>query len=178
MFYSKLTGGFYDAEMHIDATPVDAVEITEERHAELMQAQSEGLQIIADENGHPIAIDPPQPVRTKESLLAEVAAKRWQVETGGVVVAGRHIATDRESQAQLTSVYTSLKGELIANTPWKSSDGSFTLVTLAEIEPVVNAVAEHVRACFAAEHAHSEAISAMMTQDELDAYSIEEGWPE
>ena len=49
---------------------------------------------------------------------------------------------------------------------------------MTDLEPVALAVGAHVRACFAAEQAHSEAISAMMTQDELDAYSIEEGWPE
>lgn len=177
MYYSAQTRGFYDAAIHGSNIPTDAVEITTEEHASLLAEQSAGKQIIADGNGYPIAIDPPQPVRTKASLLADVAAKRWQVETGGILVAGHPIATDRESQSQLTSAYTSLKGGLIADTPWKSSDGSFTLVTLAEIEPVAQAVAAHVRACFAAEQAHSEAIDELETQAELDAYDINTGWP-
>ncbi|MCY9815053.1 DUF4376 domain-containing protein [Aeromonas caviae] len=177
MFYSKSTCGFYDAAIHGDNIPADAVEITTEEHASLLDAQSTGKQITADENGFPIAIDPPQPVRSKAVLLAEVATKRWAVETGGIIVAGHPIATDRESQAQLTSAYTLLKGGLIADTPWKAADGSFTLVTLAEIEPVAQAVAAHVRACFAAEQAHAEAIDALHTQDELDAYDINTGWP-
>lgn len=177
MFYAKSTGGFYTQQIHGDSIPAGAVEISAEQHSALMQAQSNGKQISADENGYPIAIDPPQPVRTKASLLAEVAAKRWQVETGGILVVGHPIATDRESQAQLTSAYNSLKGGLIADTPWKSSDGSFTLVTLAEIEPVAQAVAAHVRACFAAEQAHAVAIEALHTQAELDSYEIHTDWP-
>ena len=178
MYYSKSTGGFYDAAIHGDNIPADAVEITAEQHAALMQAQAAGKQIVADENGYPIAIDPPLPMRTRASLLAEVVAKRWQVETGGILIGGTPIATDRESQAQVSSAYASLKDGLITDTPWKAMEGSFAPLTLAEFEPVAQAVAAHVRACFAAEQAHSEAISAMMTQDELDAYSIEEGWPE
>lgn len=178
MRFSKLTGGFYDRSIHGDNIPSDAVEITAEYHAELLAAQSEGKQISADETGAPIAIDPPKPVRTKEALLSEVAAKRWAVETGGVIVGGSPIATDRESQAQLTSAYTSLKSGLIENTTWKAADGTFNLVTLAQIEPVAQFVAAHVRACFAAEQIHDEAIQALTTQSELDAYDINAGWPQ
>ncbi|WP_270804589.1 DUF4376 domain-containing protein [Aeromonas sp. QDB66] len=177
MLYSALTGGFYDAAIHGDNIPVDAVEITAEERATLFEAQSSGKQIIADENGRPIAIDPQQPARSHESLLAEVAVKRWQVETGGIVIAGHPIATDRESQAQLTSAYTLLKSGLIADTPWKADDGSFTLVTLTDLEPVAQAVGAHVRACFAAEQEHNESIKALQTQDELDTYNINTGWP-
>lgn len=177
MFYAKSTGGFYTQQIHGDSIPAGAVEISAEQHSALMQAQSNGKQISADENGYPIAIDPPQPVRTKASLLAEVAAKRWRVETGGILIGVTPISTDRESQAQLASAYTSLKGGLIADTPWKSADGSFTLVTLAEIEPVAQAVAAHVRACFTAEQAHSEAINLLDTQKKLNAYDVNAGWP-
>lgn len=177
MFYSKSTNGFYTPEIHGDTIPADNVEISTEYHAELLQAQSDGKQIIADDDGYPIAIDPVLPVRTKESLIAEVAAKRWVVETGGIVVAGHHIATDRESQAQLISAYTSLKGALINDTPWKAADGRFTLATLTEIEPFAQAVAAHVRACFSAEQAHGEAINALTTQEELDGYDANTGWP-
>lgn len=177
MYYSKMTNGFYEAKIHGDDIPSDAVEISYETYAALLQAQSVGKQVAADDNGHPIAIDPPQTVRTKASLLSEVANARWQIETGGLIIADVPIATDRESQAQLISAYTSLKGGLIADTHWKAADGSFTLVTLTEIEPVAQTVAAHVRACFAAEQVHSEAISTLETQAELDAYDIHTGWP-
>lgn len=177
MHYAKSTGGYYDAAFHGDDIPADAVEITEQYHAELLQAQSDGKQIIADESGYPIAIDQPLPVRTKNTLLAEVANKRWQVETGGIVVRDTPIATDRESQSQLNSAYTSLKNGLTHDTPWKSADGSFKLVQLAELETVAQAVATHVRTCFATEQAHVEAINMLQTQAERDAYDIHSGWP-
>lgn len=177
MHYSKSTGGFYDEAIHGTAIPDDAVEISREDHADLMLAQATGKQIVAYDDGYPIAIDPPQPVRTKVAMLGEVATKRWQVETGGIVVAGHTIATDRESQAQLNSSYTSLKNGLIEDTHWKAANGTFTIVTMAELEQVAQAVAAHVRACFAAEQAHNEAISALQTQQDLDAYDINTDWP-
>lgn len=74
MYYSKQTNGFYTREIHGDNIPADAVEITPEQHAALLQGQSEGKVITADENGYPILQDPPQP--TPEQLAATVRAER------------------------------------------------------------------------------------------------------
>lgn len=41
--------------------PVDAVEISQERHAELLAGQSKGLVISSDKNGHPVLMDQPPP---------------------------------------------------------------------------------------------------------------------
>lgn len=151
--------------------------IEDEYHAQLLAEQSAGRQIFVDKDGYPVAIATPVPARTKISLLADVAAKRWQVETSGIAIADYHIATDRESQSQLFSVYTSLKSGLINDSAWKTADGSFTQVTLPDLEPIAQAVASHVRACFAAEEMHYKEINAMQTQTELNAYDISSGWP-
>lgn len=69
MLYSGSTGGFYDADIHGENIPADAVEITREQHATLMQAQGEGKQIASDDGGHPIAIDPPpSPPLTRDEV--------------------------------------------------------------------------------------------------------------
>jgi len=177
MYYSKSTGGFYTKEIHGKNIPTDAVEISTEERVALGVSESSGMRITADEKGYPIAIEPPLPIHSKTSLLAKVATKRWEVETGGIQIGNTAIATDRESQAQLISAYTLLKSGLIADTQWKSDDGSFTLATLTDLEPVAQAVGAHVRACFAAEKAHAESIDAVQTQAELDAYDINTGWP-
>lgn len=57
MFYSKTTGGFYDTAIHGDNIPSDAVEITAEQHAALLEGQSQGQQIVGDESGHPVLTD-------------------------------------------------------------------------------------------------------------------------
>ena len=86
MHYSKQTGGFYTREIHGDNIPPDAVEITKQQHAALLQGQSEGKVITADENGYPVLVDPPQPTadqladtaRAKRDRLIE--SVRWRIE--------------------------------------------------------------------------------------------------
>lgn len=73
-FYSKSTGGFYTREIHGDNIPADAVEITTEEHAALIEGQSQGRLIQADAKGKPVLADPPAP--TDEELASAVRSKR------------------------------------------------------------------------------------------------------
>ena len=73
MFYSKSTGGFYDREIHGDNIPADAIEITTEEHAALLEGQSQGKRIVADESGRPILQDPPPP--TAEQIMSRLEAR-------------------------------------------------------------------------------------------------------
>lgn len=72
MFYSKSTGGFYDAAIHGDNIPADAVEVSAEQHAALIEGQSRGKRIVADEAGRPVLVDPPPP--TTEQIIAQYTA--------------------------------------------------------------------------------------------------------
>ena len=72
MFYAKSTGGFYDAAIHGDNIPADAVEITEAEHAALIEGQSQGKVIVADKSGRPILQDPPPP--SPEQIIAQYTA--------------------------------------------------------------------------------------------------------
>lgn len=86
MYYSKSTSGFYSREIHGDNIPTDAVEITAEQHAALLQGQSEGKLITADENGCPILADPPAPTteqvaeQARAERDAKIEAVRWRIE--------------------------------------------------------------------------------------------------
>ena len=58
MFYSAQTNGFYSTEIHGNAIPADAVEITESEHATLLAGQSQGKTISAGMGGVPHLSDP------------------------------------------------------------------------------------------------------------------------
>lgn len=73
-FYSPSTNGFYDPEIHGENIPEDAVAITPERHAALLEGQSQGKLIQSDENGYPLLADPPAP--TDEELASAARSKR------------------------------------------------------------------------------------------------------
>lgn len=55
-FFSQSTLGFYDDKIHAQM-PDDVVEITDDKHREIMTSQSDGKVISADQDGNPIAID-------------------------------------------------------------------------------------------------------------------------
>lgn len=52
-FYSPSVRGFFDLEIHGKKIPKDAVEITDEKWMELLDANSKGMDIVPDENGFP-----------------------------------------------------------------------------------------------------------------------------
>ncbi len=54
IYYSKTTRGFYDSEMHRGLLPEDCVEVSQMDHNRLMDGQSRGLVIEADETGFPV----------------------------------------------------------------------------------------------------------------------------
>lgn len=81
MYFSKLTNGFYDAEIHKNNMPSDAVEISDEDHARLLGGQSEGKMIAADDNGYPILSDHPAPSNDELKVLCKAQAKQLLIDT-------------------------------------------------------------------------------------------------
>lgn len=63
LFFSALTNGFYSSLIHGSQLPVDAVEITVDERAALLDGQRKGKVIAADEYGRPVLVDPPSPTR-------------------------------------------------------------------------------------------------------------------
>ncbi|WP_321358371.1 phage tail assembly chaperone [Pseudomonas extremaustralis] len=78
IFYCAETGGFYLRGMQ--PSDKDCQEITKARHAELRAENSAGKIIAADDQGFPIAIDPPGP-STEEVVIKERAWRDRQLAT-------------------------------------------------------------------------------------------------
>ena len=56
--YSASTPGFYHTDIHGEAIPADAVEISDEEHRALLDQQATGLEIRPGPNGRPMATTP------------------------------------------------------------------------------------------------------------------------
>lgn len=73
-YFAKSTGGFYDDAIHTpEEIPHDVVEITVEKHAELLAGQSSGKLIVANANGSPELADRPAPT-ARDLALAQIAS--------------------------------------------------------------------------------------------------------
>lgn len=70
--FSSSTGGFYDRGLHGDLIPDDAIEITDEEHADLLVEQAAGKRIAADANGRPVLVDPPPP--TPDQIIGSMTS--------------------------------------------------------------------------------------------------------
>lgn len=73
-YYAKSTNGFYVDSLHGTNIPADSVPITEEYWQELLEGQSAGKKITANDDGYPILVDYPPP--TNEELASAALAKR------------------------------------------------------------------------------------------------------
>ncbi|PZU74150.1 MAG: phage tail protein [Brevundimonas sp.] len=86
IFFSPTTGAFYDDAFWEAPLPDDAVEISAEDHAALLEAASTGKVIQAGPDGAPVAVDAPTPPIVTLAALArrrrdlEVDRLRWLIE--------------------------------------------------------------------------------------------------
>ncbi|EIU2540602.1 TPA: phage tail protein [Pseudomonas aeruginosa] len=60
-FYCPKTGGFYSPEVHGEQMPAESElwPLTDEEYEALLDAQGQGLLIVAGEDGQPVATPPP-----------------------------------------------------------------------------------------------------------------------
>ena len=115
-----------------------------------------------------------------QARLTELASQRWLRETGGIVVQGMPIKTDRESQGLLTSAYVMATRDPDFTVRWKIENGLFVEISAALIIMAGDAVTMHVQACFDNEAAHTAAlVAAYQAQDAeaLNAIDIGANWP-
>lgn len=84
MRYSASTGGFYTPALH-KGIPSDAVEVSDQRYAELLQGQALGQLIRPDAAGLPVLVDPPSalPSSQRLSLLVDQAADKARAAVAG-----------------------------------------------------------------------------------------------
>lgn len=185
MFYSKSTGGFYSREIHGINIPADAVEITTEQHQALIEGQSQGKRIVADENGYPVLADPPLP--TADDIWQRIKAKREQVKAGGVKVGTKWYHTDADSRIQHLGLLEKARTARAAggtdstrlqalghDIKWKTMDGSFIYLTVKHAEDIFAAVTDLDAAAFAAAETHR---AAMEASADPAAYDFSVGWP-
>lgn len=113
----------------------------------------------------------------REQLTATATARRWAVETGGILLpSGVRVATGLEDQNRITRVIANAQFAGVATVDFKAASGWVSL-TLPELQSIAAAIALHVQACFAAERAHHEAIDALQTLAAARAYDTGQSWP-
>lgn len=138
------------------------------------------------ETGTAAPIIAPRPLaELKAEKKAAIAKRRWEIETGGLMVGGILVDTDRESQALITGkqLYLDKRPE-VDGVRWKAEAG-FVIIPRADFEAMAIAVAEHVQASFDREGDLDEAVDAIADDaapaiglDALYAIDVQTFWPQ
>ena len=124
--------------------------------------------------------------QSKALALQEIASRRYGVETGGVIVAGKFYSTDRDSQSAIARSSGTVAWKCCATVTRdiKQLDGS-TVSTVCvgaaefvntDMDAVKAAVTAHVAAAYAREAALMTAINAADSVAALRAIDLTAGW--
>lgn len=174
--YSATTGGFYDTAIHGNNIPADAVEITDEQHAALLEGQSSGKIISADASGAPVLTDPAK-ATAAEMWTAIKAERDRRKENGGYKVAvdgvDKWFHSDTFSRSQQLGLV--LMGSSIPNgLLWKTMDGSYVTMTAELAASVLAAATAQEIATFTAAETHKATMETLAVPSDYDFFS---GWP-
>lgn len=176
MLYSSQTGGFYATEIHGAAVPADCVEITDERHADLLLGQSQGRRIVADEHGHPQLQDAPVPPLStrQESAWERIKTERdRRTQLAGYQVNGHWFHSDTFSRTQQIGLVI-MGPNMPPGVQWKTMTGEMVTMTPALAGQIFAAAAASDIAIYTAAEAHR---AAMLASADPDTYNFSGGWP-
>jgi len=122
----------------------------------------------------------------KQIALDKIAAKRFEVETGGVIANSKYYATDRDSQAAIARATGTISwkaaGTVVRDVVQEDestvattfiSDPEFVDTDMAALGAVVR---QHVQDAYAKEKELLEAINAASNVNALRAIDLDSGW--
>ncbi|CAB5556314.1 Uncharacterised protein [Pseudomonas putida] len=113
----------------------------------------------------------PEPL-PEPDWLALIAARRFQAETGGAVVEGLTVNTERDSQSLMTGAAFAASLDPEYRIKWKTASG-FVELTGEQVIALATAVRAHVQACFNRE----AELQAAVADGSITAEMLEQGWP-
>lgn len=134
IFFSAIELGFYDSNI-VDAIPDDGVEVSLEHHRAILDGQTAGKAIAADEFGGPILIDRP-PLSAEVQAAVERAWRDAQLAlTDPLVSRHRDEAEEGGSTSITPEQYTELQGYRRLLRDWPQGE-QFPLVDHRPIAPL------------------------------------------
>ena len=137
-----------------------------------LQPLAEGERIIPDQTGRVgvdmwdgeavVLIPTPEPTvaEQKATLLARLAERRWEVETGGITIGGMKVETDDRSKLLIVNAAARAREDSTYTVRWKIGPGTFVVLNAETLIDAETAVFTHVQKCFSREAELSDLIDA------------------
>ncbi|WP_120967063.1 DUF4376 domain-containing protein [Comamonas sp. lk] len=112
----------------------------------------------------------------KDAMKAQATARRWECETGGIMLNGMRVLTGIEDQNRITTVVANARRSGLEMVDFKAA-GAWVTISVVKVEAIACAIALHVQASFTVERAHHEAVDALLDLAAVQAYDVTAGWP-
>lgn len=115
----------------------------------------------------------------KESRMADIRERRWQAEIGGAVFNGMPIRTDEESRAKINGAVALFdKDPTLTAVDFEAQPGVWIELDQAAMDALGVFIGRHVQQCFSHSKTLMEAVDALPSFAALEAFDIDQGWPE
>lgn len=133
--------------------------------------ENEQYYFVNEIDVEPYVINTPKSVeQVKQLKMAEISAARYAKETSGVALPdGSIVATDRQTQATITSALVRLQRKPTELIDWKGEAG-WVKLDKATVELIADAIGDHVQACFTAEKAKLDALELLTEFSDIIAF--------
>lgn len=115
----------------------------------------------------------------KEAKKAEIRDLRWQKEIGGALSNGVPIRTDEESRAKINGAVALFdKDPTLTAVDFEAQPGVWIELDQAAMDALGVFIGRHVQQCFSHSKTLMEAVDALPSFAALEAFDIDQGWPE
>lgn len=112
----------------------------------------------------------------KTAARAALAARRYEAETGGILVNGIPFKTDRETALILTGARIAALEDPAFTVDWKVGNGVFVTLDATALIAAADAVRAHVQSCFSNEKTIDALIENAPDVETVRAISLSVGW--
>lgn len=165
----RLAGNYMLVERHIESIPTTEIDV---KVGETIEFRENKIVVVYH-------YDLPELPVYQEYIKKKLAAKRWEVETGGAVINGNLFATDRESQTKYIAVTVAISqsNPQTWSINWKLNNGEFVVLNAQQMLFIINGVMAYVQNSFNKEYEFQQTIDSCTTVEDVMAIDIHEGWP-
>lgn len=152
MFYSQKNRGFYSADIHGDAIPPDAVEISEADYKSLISSQLVGDVIVAGAGGFPVAVKASSLIgidEVKAAKLASLRNSRDAASVANVTVQGKVFTAEPNTQTGIKRLADRMRrGKTTTLTAVLDVDGVPVSLSQALLDGIEDAIAANAEAAW------------------------------
>lgn len=171
MWWKKGDGGFYDVEIE------NGIELTDEEWQSLLDGQSQGKEIVEDEDGHPILRDPVISLEDAKAVaLAGLYAYDSSDEVNTCSVNGVNLWLDKSSRALFRMQAQDSADD--AEFTLCGFDGSSVTLICVQLKAFLSTLESYAMATYGVTRKHETTINALDDVTAIQSYNFTVGYPE